>query len=142
MVKNMVEKELQQMFKDNEEFTPLNSFNRFLDKVSNDETKVVFQGLFDYKQERVDNARNAMNEMFKNGGTMLDARNAYNEAAKIPRADMIQLVQNLNIKAGFSDSTIQQNFNSEGKLPRSNSESQSEISFVDYTTTLPTKFFF
>ncbi len=138
MAKSMVEKELQQMLKDNEEFTPLNSFNRFLDKVSNDETKIVFQGLFDYKQEKIETARSVMKEVFKNGGTMLDARNAYNEAAKIPRLDMIQLVQDLNIKAGFSDPDIQQNFNSDGNLPRFDSELKSEISFVDYTTTSST----
>ena len=137
IAKSIAEKELQQMFKDNEDFTPLNSFNRFLDKVSNDETKIIFQGLFDYKEERVNDARNAMKEVFKNGGSLLDARNAYHEAAKIPRVDMIQLVQDLNIEAGFSDPDIQQNFSSEGKLPRYDDESESVLSFVDYTTSAP-----
>lgn len=137
MAKSIAEKELRQMFKDNEDFTPLNSFNRFLDKVSNDETKIIFQGLFDYKEDRVNAARNAMKEVFKNGGSLLNARNAYHEAAKIPRVDMIQLVQDLNIKAGFSDPNIQQNFSSEGKLPRFDNESESALSFVDYTTSAP-----
>jgi len=135
--KSIVEKELQQMFKENEDFTPLSSFNRFLDKVSKDETKIIFQGLFDYKEDRVNAARDAMKEVFKNGGSLLDARNAYHEAAKIPRVDMIQLVQDLNIKAGFSDPTIQQHFSSEGKLPRYDDESESALSFVDYTTSAP-----
>jgi len=134
IAKSIAEKELQQMFKDNEEFTPLNSFNRFLDKVSNDKTKIIFQGLFDYKEDKVNAARNAMKDVFKNGGSLLDARNAYHEAAKIPRVDMIQLVQNLNIEAGFSDLDIQQHFSSEGKLPRYDNESESVLSFVDYTT--------
>jgi hypothetical protein len=137
IAKSIAEKELQQMFKDNEDFTPLKSFNRFLDKVSNDETKIIFQGLFDYKEDRVNDARNAMKEVFKNGGSLLDARNAYHEAAKIPRVDMIQLVQDLNIKAGFSDPDIQQNFSNEGKLPRFDNESESALSFVDYTTSAP-----
>jgi len=137
IAKSIAEKELQQMFKDNEDFTPLKSFNRFLDKISNDETKFVFQGLFDYKEDRVNDARNAMKEVFKNGGSLLDARNAYHEAAKIPRVDMIQLVENLNIEAGFSDSAIQQNFSSEGKLPRFDNKSESALSFVDYTTYAP-----
>ena len=137
IAKSIAEKELQQMFKDNEDFTPLKSFNRFLDKVSNDETKIIFTGLFDYKEDKVNAARNAMKEVFKNGGSLLDARNAYHEAAKIPRVDMIQLVQDLNIKAGFSDPNIQQNFSSEGKLPRYDDESESALSFVDYTTSAP-----
>ena len=137
IAKSIMGKELQQMFKDNEDFSPLSSFNRFLDKVSNDETKIIFQGLFDYKEDKVNAARNAMKEVFKNGGSLQDARNAYHEAAKIPRVDMIQLVQDLNIKAGFSNHDIQQNFSSEGKLPRFDNESESVLSFVDYTTYVP-----
>jgi len=137
ITKSMLEKELQQMFKDNEDFTPLSSFKRFLDKVSDDKTKIIFQGLFDYQQEKVDTARNAMKEVFKNGGSLIDARNAYHEAAKIPRVDMIQLVEDLNIEVGFADPKIQQNFNSEGKLPRFDDESESVLSFVDYTTSSP-----
>jgi len=135
--KSIVEKELQQMFKENEDFTSISSFNRFLDKVSKDETKIIFQGLFDYKEEKVNAARDAMKEVFKNGGSLLDARNAYHQTAKIPRVDMIQLVQDLNIKAGFSDPDIQQYFSSEGKLPRYDDESESVLSFVDYTTSAP-----
>ena len=135
--KSIVEKELQQMFKENEDFTPISSFNRFLDKVSKDETKIIFQGLFDYKEDKVNAARDAMKEVFKNGGSLLDARNVYHETAKIPRVDMIQLVQDLNIKAGFSDPDIQQYFSSEGKLPRYDDESESVISFVDYNTSAP-----
>ena len=135
--KSIVEKELQQMFKENEDFTSVSSFNRFLDKVSKDETKIIFQGLFDYKEEKVNAARDAMKEVFKNGGSLLDARNAYHQTAKIPRVDMIQLVQDLNIKAGFSDLDIQQYFSSEGKLPRYDDESESVLSFVDYTTSAP-----
>ena len=137
VAKSIVEKELQQMFKENENFTPLSSFNRFLDEVSKDETKIIFQGLFDYKEGKVNAARDAMKEVFKNGGSLLDARNAYHEAAKIPRVDMIQLVQDLNIKSGFSDPDIQQHFSSEGKLPRYDDESESSLSFVDYTTSAP-----
>ena len=137
MAKDILEKELEQMFKDNEDFTPLNSFNRFLDKVSNDGSKIIFKGLFNYQQEKVETARNAMKEVFKNGGSLTDARNAYHEAAKIPRTDMIQLVRELNIEVGFSDASIQQNFNNEGKLPRYDDESESALSFVDYTTSTP-----
>lgn len=134
IAKNMLEQELKQMFKDNEEFTPLKAFNKFLKKVSDDDTKTIFQGLFDYQQEKVNSARNAMQDVFRNGGTLQDARNAYHEAAKIPRADMIQLVKELNIKAGFSEIGIQEHFDDKGKLPRFDDEQESIISFVDLTT--------
>ena len=134
IAKNILEQELKQMLKDNEDFTPLKTFNNFLTTVSDDDTKTVFQGLFDYKEEKVNSARNALHDVLKNGGTLQEARNAYHEAAKIPRADMIQLVTDLNIKVGFSDPDIQNYFDDKGKLPRYNDEQESIISFVDLTT--------
>ena len=45
IAKNILEQELTQMFKDNEEYTPLSAFKKFLNKVPDDDTKTVFQGL-------------------------------------------------------------------------------------------------
>ena len=134
ITQNMLEQELQRMFKDNEEFTPLASFNKFLKTVSDENTKTVFSGLFDYKEEKVNAARNALHEVLKNGGTLQEARHVYHEAAKIPRTEMIQLVTDLNIQAGFSDPEIQSNFDNNGKLPRYDDDQESVVSFVDLTT--------
>ncbi|WP_316505969.1 hypothetical protein [Nitrosopumilus sp.] len=95
------------MFKENEDFTPLASFNKFLKMVSDENTKTVFTGIFDYKEEKVTVAQNALHEVLKNGGTLQEAHHVYHEAAKIPRAEMIQLVNDLNIESGFSNSEIQ-----------------------------------
>jgi len=134
IAKNILEQELEQMFKDNEEFTPLSAFKNFLNKVSDENTKTVFQGLFDYHQDKVNAARDAMHNVLRNGGSLLEARNAYYDAAAIPRADMLQLVKELNIDAGFSDPDIQNHFDSDGKLPRYDDEQESVISFVDLTS--------
>ena len=131
---NRLEQELERMFKDNEEFTPLSAFNKFIKKASDDDTKTIFKGLFDYKENKVNDARNALHKVLNNGGTLQEARNAYHEAAKIPQTDMIQLVKDLNIQVGFSDSEVQKHFDNNGKLPRYEDEQESIVSFVDLTT--------
>ena len=134
VAKDILEQELAQMFKDNEDFTSLAAFNKFLKTVSNDNTKNVFQGLFDYQQNKIDSARTIMADVMRNGGSLQDARDAYHEALKIPRSDMIRLVTDLNIQAGFSNSEIQDHFDDNGKLPRYDDEQESIVSFVDLTT--------
>ena len=134
LAKNLLDKELERMFKDNEDFTPLASFNKFLKTIPNDNTKIIFTGLFDYKEKKVDDARNALHEVLRNGGSLQEARQAYYDAAKIPRVEMIQVVRDLNIEAGFSDSEIQNHFDKNGKLPRFEDEQTSVISFVDLSS--------
>ena len=134
VAKNILEQELAQMFKDNEEFTSLAAFNKFLKTVSNDNTKNIFQGLFDYQQNKIDSARIVIADVMRNGGSLQDTRDAYHEALKIPRSDMIRLVTDLNIRAGFSNSDIQDHFDDDGKLPRYDDEQESVVSFVDLTT--------
>lgn len=43
ITKNILEQELDQMFKDNEEFTSLSAFNNFLKKVPDDNTKTILR---------------------------------------------------------------------------------------------------
>ena len=132
--KKILEQNLEQMFEDNKDFTSLAAFNNFLKTVSDDNTKDIFKGLFDYKQNKIDSAKSIMGDILRNGGSLQDARNAYHDALQIPRSDMIQLVNSLNIEAGFSNPTIQDHFDDDGKLPRYEDEAQSVVSFVDLTT--------
>ena len=134
MAQKILEQELQQMFKDNEEFTPLSAFSKFLKTIPDDDTKTVFQGLFDYHQQKVNDARDAMRAVLLSGGTLQDARNAYHEAAKIPRTEMIGIVKDMNVGVGFADPDIQKHFDDDGKLPRYDDEQDSVTSFVDLTS--------
>ena len=134
LAKNIVQQELEQMFKDNEDFTSIAAFSNFLKTVSDENTKTIFQGLFDYKENKIDSARSVMGDVLRNGGSLQDARDAYHKALQIPRSDMIQLVNDLNIQTGFSDSKIQNHFDGDGKLPRYENEQDSIISFIDLTT--------
>ena len=110
VAKNIVQQELEQMFKENEDFTSLAAFSNFLKTVSDENTKTIFQGLFDYKEDKINSARSVMGDVLRNGGSLQDARDAYHEALQIPRSDMIQLVKELNIQSGFSNSNIQDHF--------------------------------
>lgn len=132
--KNILESDLKQMEKDFEGYTSLAAFNKFLAKIPDENVKQIYTGLFEYQQDKVKQASDALHKVLKNGGTLQEARNAYYEAAKIPRADMIQLVEDLNITTGFADSEMQQIFNENGKLPRYENETQSTENFVDLTT--------
>ena len=100
---NILDRELERMFDDNKDFTSVAAFNNFLKKVSDENTKHVFQGLFDYQQEKISSAKIVMSDVLRNGGSLQEARNAYHDALQIPRSDMIKLVKNLNIQSGFSD---------------------------------------
>ena len=134
VAKNIVQQELEQMFKDNKDFTSLAAFSNFLKTVSDENTKTIFQGLFDYKEDKINSARSVMGDVLRNGGSLQDARDAYHKTLQIPRSDMIQLVKELNIQSGFSNSNIQDHFDGDGKLPRYENEHESAVSFVSLTT--------
>ncbi len=134
IAKNILQQEVEQMFKDNEYFTSLAAFSNFLKTVSDENTKTIFQGLFDYKEDKINSARSVMGDVLRNGGSLQDARDAYHKALQIPRSDMIQLVKELNIQSGFSNSNIQDHFDGDGKLPRYENEHKSAVSFVSLTT--------
>ena len=131
---NILDRELEQMFEDNKDYTSVAAFNNFLKKISDDNTKYIFQGLFDYQQEKISSAKIVMNDVLRNGGSLQEARNAYHDALQIPRSDMIKLVKNLNIQSGFSNPEIQKHFDENGKLPRYADEQESSVHFTDLTT--------
>ena len=131
---NILDVELERMFEENKDFTSVAAFNNFLKKVSDDNTKHIFQGLFDYQQEKISSAKIVMSDVLRNGGSLQEARHAYHDALQIPRSDMIKLVKDLNVQSGFSDPDIQKHFDENGKLPRYLDEQQSIVSFTDFTT--------
>ncbi|WP_420544522.1 hypothetical protein [Nitrosopumilus sp.] len=131
---NILDRELEQMFEENKDFTSVAAFNNFLKKVSDDNTKYIFQGLFDYQQEKISSAKIVMSDVLRNGGSLQEARNAYHDALQIPRSDMVKLVKDLNVQSGFSNPDIQRHFDENGKLPRYVDEQESTVNFIDLTT--------
>jgi len=67
-------------------------------------------------QEKVHNARDAMNEVIKNGGTRQEALQAYSDAAAIHKTQLVSINKDLNIKYNLADEKVQSLFNKDGKL--------------------------
>ena len=78
----------------------------------------VFWGMFDYMQGKVSDARSAMKQVFDNGGSLKEARDAYFSHAATKRVQLIQVVEDLNVQHGFADKSVQDTFDDQGKLPR------------------------
>ena len=97
---------------------PQAAFATFVEKKP-DYIQGVFWGMFDYMQEKVDSARGAMKQVLDNGGSLAEARNAYFAHAETKRVQLIQVVEDLNIQHGFAEKSVQDTFDENGKLSRS-----------------------
>jgi len=128
--------ELKRMYENYKDYTSIAVFNKILSKISNEDVKTIYKGLFDYHQSKVKEGTQAYQNVINTGGSLQDARSAFNEAAKIPRSDMIKLVKELNVGVGFGDSAIQEAFDDDGKLPRSEG-GDDHVQFVDLTSSNP-----
>ena len=97
---------------------PKAAFAKFVEKKP-DYIHGVFWGMFDYMQGKVDSARSAMKQVLDNGGSLKDARDAYFEHAQTKRVQLIQVVEDLNVQHGLAEKSVQDTFDTQGKLPRS-----------------------
>jgi hypothetical protein len=98
----------------NDPTTPRNAYANFVMHVNNS-TQNLFWDQFNFMQQKVQNARNAMNAVLKNGGTMQDALQAYNNAAAIHKDQLISVNKDLNIKYNLADAKVQSLFNKDGR---------------------------
>jgi len=117
IAKQLLQEDLDRMFKKYEPYTPRNSYTTFLTKIDSG-VHDIYWGQFNYQQQKVEAGRAAMQAILANGGGMQEARQAYFDAAATTRAEIIQVNEDLNIKYGFAVQTIQDNFDANGKLPR------------------------
>jgi len=92
-----------------------NSFASFVSKKPSF-VQGVFWDQFEFKEQRVNAGRIAMNQILVNGGTMQEARDAYNKAAAMQRIELIEMNAQFNVKHNLADYEEQQLFNSTGKI--------------------------
>jgi len=59
-----------------------------------------------------------MKKVLDNGGSLLEARDAYNNNAASKQVELVEVTKNLNVQYGLADSNVQLNFDQYGKLPR------------------------
>jgi len=117
IVNDRLKEDLQSMNNKYLDFTPKNAFKKFTETI-NATYHGIFWDQFDYLNAKVQLAIAAKNVVLENGGSFYDAQREYFKYASMPRVDMINYIEELNIKYGFANENIQSNFDSNGKLPR------------------------
>ncbi len=128
IAKQLVQNDLDRMNKKYESRPPKASFETFLSRIDSS-VHDIFWGQFEFQQQKAQAGRDAMMAVYENGGSLEEARQAYFQKAATKQTEIIEVNKNLNIKYGFADPIIQQNFDEFGKLPRSE-EPETEINFV------------
>ena len=98
-----------------EKHSSRNSFERFVNTKPS-YVQGVFWDQFEFKEQRVNAGRIAMNQILVNGGTMQEAKDAYNKAAATQRIELIEMNAQFNVKHNLADYEEQQIFNSTGQI--------------------------
>ncbi|HMK32009.1 MAG TPA: hypothetical protein VK431_00120 [Nitrosopumilaceae archaeon] len=97
--------------------TPKNAYAVFVSHVDNS-AQNLFWEQFNFMQAKVQNGKDAMNRVLKNGGTMQEALQAYSDGAAIHKDQLISINKDLNVKYNLADGKVQSLFNKDGKLNR------------------------
>ncbi len=101
-----------------EKHSSRNSFESFVNKKPS-YVQGVFWDQFEFKEQKVHAGRTAMNEVLTNGGTMFDAKKAYDKAAATLRVELMEMNSQINVKHNLADHEEQQLFNSAGQAHQS-----------------------
>ena len=98
-----------------EKHSSRNSFESFVNKKPS-YVHGVFWDQFEFKEQKVNAGRTAMAKVLTDGGTMHDARKAYDKAAATLRVELIEMNSQINVKHNLADHEEQQLFNSTGQI--------------------------
>lgn len=101
-----------------EKYSSKNSFESFVNKKPS-YVHGVFWDQFEFKEQKVNAGRVAMNKVLTDGGTMHDAKKAYSKAAATLRVELIEMNSQFNVKHNLADHEEQQLFNSTGQAHQS-----------------------
>ena len=91
-----------------------NAFESFVNKKP-EYVQGVFWDQFEFKEQKVNAGKIAMMQVLANGGTMQDAKEAYNNAASSKRVEIIEMNAQFNIKHNLASHAEQLIFDSAGK---------------------------
>lgn len=115
-----------------EKHSSRNSFEQFVNKKPSF-VQDVFWDQFEFKEQKVNAGRTAMNQVLANGGTMASAMNAYNQAASTKKIELIEMNAQFNVKHNLAHHAEQEMFNSKGKIALSPTiEKQLANRYTDY----------
>ncbi len=85
-----------------EKYSSRNVFDSFVSQRP-DYVQGVFWDQFEFKEQKVNEGRTAMNHVVVNGGTMQDATNAYHKVAAAPKIELIEMNAQFNVKHNLAD---------------------------------------
>ncbi len=115
-----------------EKYSSKNSFEKFVNKKPS-YVQGVFWDQFQFKEQKVNDGRTAMNQVLANGGTMTSAMNAYNKAASTQKIELIEMNAQFNVKHNLAHHAEQEMFDSKGQINLSPViEKQLANSYADY----------
>ena len=100
MAKLRLDEELERIYKKYEDHTPRAAFAKFVDKKP-DKYHDFYWELFNYMEQKVIVARQARDQILENGGTRSQAQETFIALAKMPKAERLQFVNEMNVKYGF-----------------------------------------
>ncbi len=116
-VKANLDEQINRMNKDFEAYNSQNVFSRFIAKKPS-EVQPIYQGMFDYQQEKINSAKAERDRILANGGKFQDAWDAYYKISATKKVKLVQINRDYNIKYVSADISIQNTFDEKGKLPR------------------------
>lgn len=82
--------------------------------------RAIFWDQYDFTQKISDDAYQAKLGALEDGKTPQDAMKVYQDEAAVSRTELAEFMKELNIKHGFTNSTVQEPFDENGKVPRNN----------------------
>lgn len=99
-----------------EEYSPKNSFGRFVEKIPSPAVQGVFWDQFEFHEMKVNAGREALKKVIANGGSLTEARAAYHKAAETKRIEIIEANSIFNVKHNLAYYNQQILFNKEGQF--------------------------
>ncbi|MCV0392793.1 MAG: hypothetical protein K5790_05795 [Nitrosopumilus sp.] len=85
-----------------EYYSPYNSFERFVDKISDSQVQDVFWDQFEFKEQKVNAGRDALKKVLADGGSRRDALQAYLTAAETKRIELIEANSQFNVNRNLA----------------------------------------
>lgn len=97
IVQEKLDQELNRMYKDNEDYTPRAAFAKYVEKKPQKYHEFYWE-LFNYLDNKVSAARLARDQIIDNGGTREQANQVFIALAKMPSAERLKIVNEMNVK--------------------------------------------
>lgn len=116
-VKSSLDEQINRMNKDFEAYNSQNAFARFVSKKPA-EIQPIYQGMFEYQQEKINSAKAERDRILAGGGKLQDAWDAYHKISATKKVKLVQLNKDYNIRYANANIEIQNAFDEKGKLPR------------------------